>query len=151
MNRITNKDLEILVERLNNVTNSPHTSWTRRADGTHTANIGNYHISGAYGGVCLHRIQSDGGGVEDVFRCGHIPKRELHERIWSYLTGIEQEKRAHDTDDSELTEMINSILEWWDEHKDDQIENDYWSGIADAPKVYDAPPRFVELAQKWND
>lgn len=88
MDRITEKDLEVLVKRLNEDTNSPTMPWVPMPDGKMKARIGNYHISHAYGGVSLHRMTNEGGGVEDVFRCGHIPKRELYNRIHAYLGGI---------------------------------------------------------------
>ena len=87
MTRITNKDLEAVVARINRATDSPDTSWTR-TDAGMKANIGNYHISGAYGGVSLHRMVTDGGGITDVFSCGHITKRDLYDRMQAYLAGL---------------------------------------------------------------
>jgi len=88
MSRITDKDLNGLAARINRVTGSPEVPYT--SDGErHRAQIGNYHISHAYGGVCLHRMCSDGGGVTDVFRSGHIPKRELYFRMSAFLDGLE--------------------------------------------------------------
>ena len=86
--RITQKDLENIIERLNKVTKNPLTPWTRR-DGRNVANVGNYHIGGAYGGVQLLQMATEGGGVKDVFRCGYVPKRELYNLICAYLEGIE--------------------------------------------------------------
>ena len=51
------------------------------------------------------------------------------------------------TDDSELDEMINSIMEWWDRHADDKTPLPL-GGYAEA---YPTPPRFVELAKQWSD
>lgn len=57
------------------------------------ANIGNFHLSGAYGGVSLHEMTTDGGGVvRDVFRCGHVPKRELAGLIDAYMQRIYDEQ-----------------------------------------------------------
>lgn len=89
MNRITDKDLQAVVNRINRTTNSPSESYTKDEVGKYNACIGNYHISYAYGGVSLHRMMSEGGGVNDVFNSGHIPKRELYERMQAYLRGIE--------------------------------------------------------------
>jgi len=89
MERITQSQLESIVERINRTTNSPLTSWTKDSSGKCTANIGNYHLDYAYGGVSLERMVSPGGGVQDVFRCGHVTKRELANRMWAFLEGIE--------------------------------------------------------------
>lgn len=48
------------------------------------AQIGNYHLSYAYGGVALHRMTNAGGAVTDVFNRGHMPKRELHDLMCSF-------------------------------------------------------------------
>tara|TARA_R110000744_G_scaffold64675_2_gene133067 strand:- start:366 stop:638 length:273 start_codon:yes stop_codon:yes gene_type:complete len=88
MTRITVKDLEGVVSRLNRLTDNPDTTWTRNAEGKLKANIGNYHLSGAYGGYALHQNMSDGRGITDIFN-GHMPKRELYNLIHAYLNGID--------------------------------------------------------------
>ena len=95
MNRITNKDLEAVVGRINRVLGTPQEPWTR-IDNRAVANIGNYHISGAYGGVSLHRMVNEGGGVQDVFSSGHGTKRELYEKMHAFLAGIEAEQRKNE-------------------------------------------------------
>ena len=57
-------------------------------DGTNRAVPGHYEISGAYGGYNLHRICNEGGGVENVFGCGHVPARDLYNRMRAYLEGL---------------------------------------------------------------
>jgi hypothetical protein len=52
MQRITEKMLELSLMRLNAITNSPTEPYTLNDDGKWTANIGNFHLSGAYGGYC---------------------------------------------------------------------------------------------------
>ena len=89
MERITQTQLEAIVERINRATNSPFESWTKDASGKFTANIGNYHLDYAYGGVSLERMVNSGGGVQDVFRCGHVTKRELANRMWAFCEGLE--------------------------------------------------------------
>lgn len=84
--RITDRDLEKAVARLNAATGSP---MEYSAPGKMPAYIGHYHISGAYGGVSLHRTCTEGGGVNDVFSCGHVTKRDLYVRIHAMLAGIE--------------------------------------------------------------
>ncbi len=90
--RVTNKQLQALVDRINELTGSPMEPWSRQPDGKYKANIGNYHISGAYGGVCLHRMMNDGGGVTTPLSYGHIPKRELFEQLRAYVAGLEARK-----------------------------------------------------------
>lgn len=87
--RITEKDLEAVVTRINRATGSPETSYLRDNDGKLTAQIGNYHIDHAYGGVSLHRMSNEHGGISDVFSCGHIPKKELYHRMHAFLAGYE--------------------------------------------------------------
>jgi len=87
-NRITERDLQALVDRINRATNSPMESWARTKAGKYSANIGNYHLSGAYGGYELHRMFNAGGGVTNPLNTGHIPKRELYYILRAFLTGI---------------------------------------------------------------
>lgn len=87
MQRITDKDLEAVVKRINVATESPLSSYTKDAEGKYAANVGNYHISHAYGGVALHRMRNESGGVEDVFCCGHVPKRELYGLMHAFMKG----------------------------------------------------------------
>ncbi len=93
MERITDKNLEAVVARINAVTNSPATAYTRTAD-KFEANIGNYHLSHAYGGVSLHKMVGKGGGVTDVFGRGHMPKRELYDLMHAFLRGYDVAKAA---------------------------------------------------------
>ena len=86
--RITNARLEAIVTRINEMTGSPLVQYTRRKNGKLVAHVGNYHISGAYGGVSLHRMATDGGGISDVLSCGHITKRELADRMYAYMAAL---------------------------------------------------------------
>ena len=94
--RITTKDLEAVCQRVNRAVNGQEMEpYTRdKAEpgekvGRFHANIDAYTLSGAYGGYSLHRIVNESGGVTDVFGCGHVPKRELYNRMQSFLRGIE--------------------------------------------------------------
>ena len=78
MKRITEKQLQTLVDRLNEKASIVHPSMR---------NVGTYMLSFAYGGVSLHRLMNESGGVDDVFSCGHVPKRDLYNRVQSYLLG----------------------------------------------------------------
>lgn len=88
MTRTTVAHLQHLVDQINRTTNSPMESWTRQDDGSLKANIGNYHLSSAYGGYALHRMHNDAGGVTTPIGGGHMPKRELWDRMRAYLDGI---------------------------------------------------------------
>jgi hypothetical protein len=89
MQRITDKHLDAIVDRLNSITNSPVVPYVNGV-----AQVGNYHISHAYGGVCLHRMYNDAGGVSSPLSTGHIPKRELAGLLHSFIAGIESKVTA---------------------------------------------------------
>ena len=61
-------------------------TWTVE-NGKNKSLIGNYHIDGAYGGVNLHCIINESGAVNNVFGCGHVPKRDLWNRMRAFLEG----------------------------------------------------------------
>ena len=82
----TIRELEGLVKRINYVTGNPATSYTRTADGSFAANVGNYHLSGAYGGYALYQM-AEGGGVHDIFG-GHYSKGELYSKMSAFLLGL---------------------------------------------------------------
>lgn len=94
-NRIKTSDLEALVKRINAETGSPHATYSGKSvDGTLKANVGNYHLSGAYGGWALHRIANESGGASDVFNSGHVSKRELYQLMSAYLRGLETKQEV---------------------------------------------------------
>lgn len=97
MDRITNRDLQGVVNRLNRMTGNPLEPWTRDDAGKLRANIGNFHISGAYGGVQLHQMMSDGGGVRTVLSTGYCSKRELYHAIHNFLDGLDYAETAKET------------------------------------------------------
>jgi len=84
--RISEKDLEALVLKLNKLTNNPTTFMT---DGV--MNTGHYHISCAYGGYALHQLASTGGSVNSIWG-GYCTKRVLHEKMEKFIAGIECSK-----------------------------------------------------------
>lgn len=83
MQRITDKFLQAQIARLNKLTGSPDAPYI---DGK--AQPGNFHLSHAYGGVCLHRMHNT-GGVSSPLNVGHISKRELSDLIFAFIAGIE--------------------------------------------------------------
>lgn len=86
-NRITNKHLEILVNQLNKLTNSP----TAYADKTNEfkVNIGHYHIDSAYNGHKLVRTINESGGETNITAGGYVSKGQLYKLIDAYISGIE--------------------------------------------------------------
>lgn len=89
MDRITDKNLQAVVDRINQITGNPMQPYVKDDSGQYHAQIGNYHLSGAYGGKSLHRMVGAGGGITDVFGCGHVPKRELYNRMHAFIRGLE--------------------------------------------------------------
>lgn len=93
MERITQKDLEYLVKRINEVTKSPIRPWGTLAKPypANGANIGNYHLDYAYGGVKLVRMVSKGGGISLISRDGFGTKRQLYSWMQAFLAGYAAE------------------------------------------------------------
>ena len=99
MERITQKDLEYLVKRINEVTGSPMSSYTQTQKAILASenqkyqravvkgNIDNYHLDYAYGGVQLVRMGNESGGIETISRRCHVPKRELYNWMQAFLAG----------------------------------------------------------------
>lgn len=85
--RVTQKHLEAKLDWLNNLTGMPTASYTRNAKGKLTANIGNYHLYHVHGGMALHQMMNESGGIRDVFPGLHT-KRELAELIDAYIMGV---------------------------------------------------------------
>lgn len=81
--RITRAHLESKAQTINSITKSPAESYTNGK-----ANVGNYHISGAYDGYCLHRMCNESGGVSDVLSCGHVSARQLAALMSAYTAGL---------------------------------------------------------------
>ena len=88
MQRITLKQLESLVTHLNKLTNNPVKTYEKKGQRLES-NIGNYHISQAYGGCELHQIMNKSGGVSTPLYTGHVPKRQLFDAIHIFIRGIE--------------------------------------------------------------
>lgn len=94
MERITDKHLQAVVDRINRTMGAPMEPWVKQPDGSHKAAIGNFHLDHAYGGVNLVRMVSDDGGTSNALVCGCIPKRDLYERMHAFLRGIEAQREA---------------------------------------------------------
>jgi hypothetical protein len=85
MNRVTEAQLQAIVDRLNRITGMPAAPYVNGK-----AQVGNYHLSHAYGGVCLHRMHNEGGGVSCPIIHGHVPKRELANLMHAYIAGLQE-------------------------------------------------------------
>jgi hypothetical protein len=105
MNRITDKNLEGVCAIINRVTGSPEKPYV---DGV--AQIGNYHIGSAYGGVSLQRMSNSSGGVTEPLYCGYQTKRDLWNRMHAFLKGIEMEQ-----------ERITAVIENQDSRSFEQM------------------------------
>jgi len=87
-NRITQKDLENLVERINKKTGHATEPYSSEG-GKFTANIGTYLLDYAYGGVKLVQLVSEGGGITVISSGGYGTKRDLYNWLWAFLAGLE--------------------------------------------------------------
>lgn len=88
-NRITISNLNHQVETINTMTESPATSWSKdKATGRLWANIGNYHLDWAYGGVRLVRMSNQGGGINVISTVGFGTKRELYNWLRAFIDGM---------------------------------------------------------------
>lgn len=89
-NRITEKDLQSLVDRLNEITGNKKEQYTKdETTGRYVGNIGNYHLSFAYGGVTLHQMFNEGGGITTPLGGGYFTKRELYYKLHAFISGIQ--------------------------------------------------------------
>ena len=88
MDRITKDDLERLAKRINKATGSPLEPWSKDEHGKLKANVGNYYLSGAYGGVKLERVCSESGGCDDISTDGFGTKRQLYTWMHAFLAGV---------------------------------------------------------------
>jgi len=84
MKRVTDSQLNAVVNRLNNLTGSPIEPYSRTPDGI-VANIGNFHLDYAYGMVRLVRMHNANGGINVVTQYG--TKRKCLEEIHAFESG----------------------------------------------------------------
>ena len=95
MDRITDKHLKVLCDRINRAHGVALEPYTRTDDGKLRGNIGSHYISsGAYGGVNLERIVNEAGGITNPLSCGHLPNRDLYNRMQAYLCGLDDAKSS---------------------------------------------------------
>lgn len=89
--RITRGMIQRQLDYLNSITNSPATPYGKDKDGRLIAHVGNFHLSRAYGGCCIHRMHNEGGGVSTPIPGvgGHIPMRECYDKLRAFIAGID--------------------------------------------------------------
>ena len=88
MQRITKAQLEARVAHLNVRTGNPTEPY--KADettGRYVAQVGCFHVGGAYGGFRLEQISNEGGGCRDISPRG--TRREVFTYIGAMLSGIQ--------------------------------------------------------------
>ncbi len=89
----TQKDLARLCQRINVACGNPVDPIEPNPSGKgYRWIVGCYHVSSAYGGVCLEKITSEGGGTTDIFSVGYVSKSVLERLMQAYLQGIETGK-----------------------------------------------------------
>lgn len=89
--RTTQKDLENVVTRINRIAGTPATYSDKQPDGKFKANIGHYHLDGAYGGWKLSQVVNEGGGIRNITH-GYAPKSVLYDQMQAFLSGLEAAK-----------------------------------------------------------
>ena len=92
--RISEKDLQCAVDRLNRITNSPMTYSDKQADGRFKSNVGHYHLDFAYGGVKLARVTNESGGITLPISMGYESKKDAYYMIHAFINGVESAKEV---------------------------------------------------------
>jgi hypothetical protein len=85
---VTKEKLGQLCKAINEACNAPSYPYIE-VEGKPVEVIGHYHVSFAYGGVCLERTVSQSGGTVDVFNVGYTTRLVLSMLMQAYLQGIE--------------------------------------------------------------
>ena len=98
-NRITIEDLkrqcEILNRHFGYALEPYSTQIIETTGGEHQMSRPNpdvFHISQAYGGVSIHQMAKHGTGVRDVLSIGHLPKREVWNRMNAYIVAVKTDR-----------------------------------------------------------
>ena len=86
--RVTLKDLESRLRYLNELTGNPTTYSDTQPPEKIKTNIGHYHLGAAYGGICLHQVCTEDGGVTTPLYTGYITKTKMYDLINAYISGI---------------------------------------------------------------
>lgn len=94
MERITEKHLQAVVDRINRICGTPQAPYAKGEDGKFKPCANNYHLDHAYGGVMLAQMSSTEGctGISCPLGSYHRPKRELYEQMQAFISGLEAAK-----------------------------------------------------------
>ena len=94
--RITRKDLDNVVDRLNAIASTPPEPYVKVGD-KFIPQANCYLIGGAYGGWRLEQMSSIEGctGIRTPIPTGYVSKRECYDAIQAYISGIlDQQERG---------------------------------------------------------
>lgn len=108
--QITEKALQAVVDRINRITCSPTEMFVKSEAGRCVTRIGHYHLSHAYGGVSLCRIDNEAGGTEDVFNRGHMPKRALYDLMHAFIKGFTVSNEAQQANSIGVANALLSVI-----------------------------------------
>lgn len=87
-NRITVKDLESMIERLNIALGKPTDAYVKDEYGRLVGNRGVLVLDAAYGGYNVSMMANEGGGEHgNVLGGGRGTKREVYDRLYAALCG----------------------------------------------------------------
>jgi hypothetical protein len=91
--RKTRKQLEILADRANRLTNSPTQYWAIDiGEPTRQTAVGHFTIEGRNGGYALARVSNESGGTHDITPV--LPLGQAYEAISAFVKGIEYGLKA---------------------------------------------------------
>ena len=88
--KISLKQLNAVIDRLNDIAGTPTENYSKGADGKYTPNANCYYLDGANGGWQLAQMSSTPGGtgVSNPLNTGYRSKREGFDSIHPFLSGM---------------------------------------------------------------
>lgn len=85
--RITQKQMQALLDRLNTIAGTPLTTFD--PDRTEARwNVGNFHLDSAYNGFCLMQVVSPRGAVENVLGTAYAPLSQTYRDTQIFIRGL---------------------------------------------------------------
>ena len=85
MDRIRERDLEALCQRINDITGAPAS----------VRQPGHYYVDMAYGGYKLVMTTNEFGGIRAI-TSGYTTKRALYGQMLAYIAGLQSNKKLKD-------------------------------------------------------